>query len=103
MKKVILIIGVIIVLITIIVIAGGGEKRETEPEDISKSSQVEKLDCHNIYFGMGAGDEEGPPGNQEEQKKLCGNRLKDFIQIMISKEVRKENIWYKEWQKYKDF
>ena len=62
-----------------------------------------RIKCINVYFEMDVGDEAGPPRDIKEQKRLCENRLNDFIQVMTSKEIKKENIWYDEWQRYRDF
>ncbi len=88
-------IGIVCLVIGIVVV-GGLWLWSSQP------TQQVKVDCSNIYFEMGAGDEAGPPANAEEQKRLCENRLKDFIQVMCSKEIGKDSVWYDEWQRYKN-
>ena len=48
-----------------------------------------KVNCRNINFEMGAGDEIGPPVSIEDQRMRCENRLEELIQT--------------DWERYKDF
>ena len=93
-KEILILIGVLVVGILLI---GGWWIWNNQ------NNSTKRIKCINVYFEMSVGDEVGPPRDAKEQKRLCENRLNDFIQVMTSKEIRKENIWYDEWQRYKDF
>jgi hypothetical protein len=66
----------IILLIVGIAIVSGWRILSDQPSG-NQLIQQEKTICSDFSFEMNVGDEEGPPANTEEQKRLCENRLRN--------------------------